>query len=63
MPELPELFFDVWRLLLPSYLLSQGGIAFAQGLEALMGFDASDDGLEFIRGDPLAIVLTRFPTL
>jgi hypothetical protein len=43
-------------LFLPGHLLGELGVAFGQLLEALIGFDAGDDGVQFLRADPLAVV-------
>jgi hypothetical protein len=58
---LPELFFNLLVLILPSHLLGQGGVTFGQGREPLMGLDACDDSLEFIDRNTLAVVFSVFP--
>ncbi len=50
-------------MLLPGQLLGEQGVAFGQLLEALIGFDAGDDGVQFLRADPLAVVFAVLPPL
>src|SRR5204862_283378 len=50
-------------LLVPSHLFGQFGVALGQLLEAVIGFDASDNGFAFVRPDPLTIILPVLPAL
>ena len=44
-------------------MLGQPGVAFGQLLEAVIGFDPGDDGVQFFGSDPLAVVFAVLPPL
>jgi len=50
-------------LLVPGHLFGQSGIALGQLLEAGIGLDSRDNGLDLIGSDALAIVFAVFPSL